>query len=88
MQHADGREPAHPHQKIAVAGDHGDLAVGLGHREAEADHGGAAERPPQIEIPGIVAGGEDVVGGCPGTGHHEQLAPVLQETRDDLASVE
>ena len=46
LLHPDGGERAHAHQHLAVAGEHGDAALGLGEREAEPDHGGAAHRAP------------------------------------------
>ena len=46
----DGGQRAEAHQHLAIAGEHQDAAVGLRQSEAEADHGGAAHRAPEVEI--------------------------------------
>ena len=84
---ADGGERAERHQHVAVAGDHGDAAVGARQREAEAHRRRAAKPAPDVEIARIVAAGRDVIGRRADAGDDQQAAALLQQFGDELAAV-
>ena len=85
---ADGGEAAHAHQHVAIAGQHGDAAIGLRQSEPEADHRGAAHRAPQIEVERMIAGRGDVIGRRAQPADDEQIAAVDQQLPYEVAPVE
>ena len=84
----DGGKAAEPHQGFAVAGQHRDPARGLRERQAEADHGGAAHRPPEIEIERMIAAGGGIVSRRTEPGDDEQIAPLGQHLFHECAAIE
>ena len=84
---ADRGEAAEPHEKIAVAGDHGDAAVGPRQREPKPDHRGAAHRAPEIKIERMVAGGRGIVGRRAEPGDDQQIAAIGEKHTHEFAAV-
>ena len=62
--------------------------VGLGERQAEADHGGAAHRAPEIEVERMIAAGGGIVSRRTEPGDDQQIAPVGQHLFHECAAIE
>ncbi len=84
---ADRGEAAQAHEEVAVAGDHGDAAVGPRQRKSKPDHRGAAHRAPQIEIERMVAGRCGIVSRRAKPGDDEKIATVGQKLLHEVAAV-
>src|ERR1700761_7673351 len=81
-------QTADAHELLTVPGDDGNRSLGLCQRNAEADHGRATHRTPQIEIARMLAGGKDIVGSRSEAGYDQQVAAIGEEGPDRFAAIE
>ncbi len=85
---ADGGKTAHPHQHLAVAGDHHHRQLRLRQSEAEPDHDSASHGAPQIEVAVVIAGGGDIVGRGAEAPDHDGVLALGEQAGNDAAPVE